>query len=100
MQRKVVDAKLKCAEAYRTAISLLRAVIMLTKQVWHYNKFWHAQMEERQVHIPNEFDDVPSPVFPSILDIEKAWDVNLSQSGAIHFLLFHISICHFENLNY
>ena len=33
-------------------------------------------MEGRQVHIPDGFNDVPSPVFPSILHIEKAWDVN------------------------
>ena len=33
-------------------------------------------MEGRQVHIPDGFDDVPSPLFPLILDIEKAWDVN------------------------
>ena len=38
-------------------------------------------MEGRQVNIPDGFDDVPSLVFPSILDIEKAWDVNL----ALHF---------------
>ena len=57
-------------------MSLQRTVVKFTKQVWHYNEFWHAQMEGRQVHIPDGFDDVPSPVFPSILDIEKAWDVN------------------------
>ena len=51
-------------------------VVKFTKQVWHCNELWHAQMEGRHVHIPDEFDDVPSPVFPSILDIEKAWDVN------------------------
>ena len=28
------------------------------------------------MHIPDGFDDVPSPVFPSILDIQKEWDVN------------------------
>ena len=33
-------------------------------------------MEGREVHIPDGFDDEPSPVFPSILDIKKAWDVN------------------------
>ena len=62
-------------------MSLRRTVVKFTKQVWHYNEFWHAQMEGRQVHIPDGFDDVPSPFFPSILGIEKAWDVNL----ALHF---------------
>ena len=33
-------------------------------------------MEGRQVHIPDWFDDVLSPVFPSIVDVEKAWNVN------------------------
>ena len=33
-------------------------------------------MEGRQVHIPYGFDDIPSSVFPSIWDIEKAWDMN------------------------
>ena len=33
-------------------------------------------MKGRQAHISDKFDDVPSPVFPSILDTEKAWDVN------------------------
>ena len=76
LQTTFVDAKLKSTELYRTATSLRRTVVKFTKQVWHYNKFWHAQMEGRQVHIPDGFDDVPSPVFPSILDIEKALDVN------------------------
>ena len=57
-------------------MSLQRTVVKLTKQVWHYDEFWHAQMEVRQVHIPDGFDDVPSPVCPLILDIEKSWDVN------------------------
>ena len=38
-------------------------------------------MEERQVHISDGFEDVPSPMFYSILYIEKAWDVN----PAFHF---------------
>ena len=76
LQTTVVDAKLKRTEAYRTTMSLQKTVVKFTKQVWHYNEFWHAQMEGRQVHIPDGFDDVPIPVFPSILDIEKAWNVN------------------------
>ena len=64
-------------------MSLRQTVVKFTKQVWHYDEFWHAQMEGRQVHIPDEFDDVPSPVFSSILDIEKAWDMNP---------IFHFSI--------
>ena len=75
-QRAFVDAKLKCTEAYRTAMSLRQTVVKFTKQVRQYNRFWHAQIEGRQVHIPDEFEDVPSPVFPLILDIEKTWDVN------------------------
>ena len=81
LQTTDVDATLKCTEAYKTAMSLWRTVVKFTKQVWHYNEFWHAQMEWRQVHIPYGFDDVPSPVFPSILNIEKAWDVN----STLHF---------------
>ena len=57
-------------------MSLRQTVVKFTKQVWHYNEFWHAQMEERQVHILHDFDDVPSLVFPSILNLEKALDVN------------------------
>ena len=83
-QTTVVDAKLKFTEAYRTAMSLRGTVVKFKKQVWHYNEFWHAQMEGRQVHIPDGFDDVPSPVFSSILDIKEAWDVN----PTFHFLIW------------
>ena len=78
LQEPYVDAKLRCTEAFITAMSLQRAVEYSMQNQKHFNAFKFSANQGIQVHIPDGFDNVLSPFFPLIEEIEKAWDGDLT----------------------